>query len=171
MGRELAAVALAIVSTKEVAHFQTSPAGYCHGMVVKARAGKLHLERTVWALRGVSEPEYHRAGRAGGLDRAETGREHCHHGRLVTASGSGSSICRLLYDPLRHFGDSAIASVQIAAHPDLWRRRGRTGLGSRQFCGSALCVEAEIGARTTSARWISRNPPLPLLAMSPDRAA
>jgi replication initiation protein RepC len=66
MGRELAAVALAIVSTKEVAHFQTSPGGYFHGMVAKARAGELHLERTVWALRRALEPEYHRRTGRGG---------------------------------------------------------------------------------------------------------
>jgi replication initiation protein RepC len=65
MGRELAAVALAIVSTKEAEHFRTSPGGYFHGMVTKAKAGELHLERTVWALRRASEPEYHRAGRGG----------------------------------------------------------------------------------------------------------
>src|SRR6516162_6655280 len=35
MGRELAAVALAIVSTKEPEHFKTSPGGYFHGMVAK----------------------------------------------------------------------------------------------------------------------------------------
>ena len=35
MGRELAAVALAIVSTKEPEHFRTSPGGYFHGMVAK----------------------------------------------------------------------------------------------------------------------------------------
>jgi replication initiation protein RepC len=65
MGRELAAVALAIVSTKEADHFQTSPGGYFHGMVTKAKTGELHLERTVWALRRASEPEYHRGtGRA-----------------------------------------------------------------------------------------------------------
>jgi replication initiation protein RepC len=73
MGRELAAVALAIVSTKEVAHFQTSPGGYFHGMVTKAKAGELHLERTVWALRRGLEPEYHRetgrGGRRVGRDR------------------------------------------------------------------------------------------------------
>jgi hypothetical protein len=50
MGRELAAVALAIVSTKEAEHFQTSPGRYFHGMVAKAKAGELHLECTVWAL-------------------------------------------------------------------------------------------------------------------------
>jgi replication initiation protein RepC len=33
MGRELAAVALAIVSSKEAEHFRTSPGGYFHGMV------------------------------------------------------------------------------------------------------------------------------------------
>ena len=72
MGRELAAVALAIVSTKEAEHFQTSPGGYFHGMVTKAKAGELHLERTVWALRRASEPEGHRAGRGG----ASPGREN-----------------------------------------------------------------------------------------------
>ena len=66
MGRELAAVALAIVSTKEAEHFRTTPGGYFHGMVAKARAGELHLERTVWAMRRASEPEHHQRGRGGG---------------------------------------------------------------------------------------------------------
>jgi replication initiation protein RepC len=57
MGRELAAVALAIVSTKEAEHFRTSPGGYFHGMVAKAIAGELHIERTVWALRRAITPE------------------------------------------------------------------------------------------------------------------
>ena len=66
MGRELAAVALAIVSTKEAEHFRTSPGGYFHGMVAKARAGELHLERSVWALRRASQPERdQRTGRGG----------------------------------------------------------------------------------------------------------
>ena len=56
MGRELAAVALAIVSTKEAEHFKTSPGGYFHGMVAKHVAGELHLERTVWALRRATDP-------------------------------------------------------------------------------------------------------------------
>jgi replication initiation protein RepC len=60
MGRELAAVALAIVSTKDPEHFTASPGGYFHGMVAKAKAGELHLERTVWALRRASEPEHGR---------------------------------------------------------------------------------------------------------------
>ena len=66
MGRELAAVALAIVSTKEAEHFRTTPGGYFHGMVAKAKAGELHLERTVWALRRASEPEHRGRGRGGG---------------------------------------------------------------------------------------------------------
>ena len=70
MGRELAAVALAIVSTKDQEHFTTSPGGYFHGMVAKARAGELHLERTVWALRRAIEPERH-AGRGVGSDRRD----------------------------------------------------------------------------------------------------
>jgi replication initiation protein RepC len=72
MGRDLAAVALAIVSTKEPEHFRTSPGGYFHGMVAKARAGELHLERTVWAMRRASQPDGQRAGRGG--DRAHRAR-------------------------------------------------------------------------------------------------
>ena len=64
MGRDLAAVALAIVSTKQPDHFRTSPGGYFHGMVVKAKTGQLHLDRTVWALRHASESECGR-GRGG----------------------------------------------------------------------------------------------------------
>jgi replication initiation protein RepC len=64
MGRELAAVALAIVSTKEAEYFRISPGGYFHGMVAKALAGELHLERTVWALRRAIAPE-RQAGRGG----------------------------------------------------------------------------------------------------------
>jgi replication initiation protein RepC len=66
MGRELAAVALAIVSTKEAEHFRTTPGGYFHGMMQKAKAGELHLERTVWALRRAGEPEQREQGRGGG---------------------------------------------------------------------------------------------------------
>jgi replication initiation protein RepC len=56
IGRDLAAVALAIVSTKEPEHFRTTPGGYFHGMVQKAKAGELHLERTVWAMRRAAQP-------------------------------------------------------------------------------------------------------------------
>lgn len=67
MGRELAAVALAIVSTKDPGHFRTTPGGYFHGMVAKAKAGELHLDRTVWAMRRATAPEgSRRSGREGG---------------------------------------------------------------------------------------------------------
>jgi replication initiation protein RepC len=72
MGRELAAVALSIVSTKEPEHFTSSAGGYFHGMVAKHIAGELHLERTVWALRRAIEPERH-GSRGGGSPRG-TGR-------------------------------------------------------------------------------------------------
>lgn len=58
MGRDLAAVALAIVSTKDPEHFRTTPGGYFNGMVQKAKAGELHLERTVWALRRAAQPAH-----------------------------------------------------------------------------------------------------------------
>jgi replication initiation protein RepC len=51
MGREAAAVAVALVSAKPPEHFRTSPGGYFHGMVAKAKAGALNLDRTIWGLR------------------------------------------------------------------------------------------------------------------------
>ena len=49
MGRETAAIAIAIVSAKPAEHFRSTPGGYFHGMV--AKAGELNLARTVWGLR------------------------------------------------------------------------------------------------------------------------
>jgi len=40
---EQATIAIAIVSTKEPGHFRSSPGGYFHGMVAKAKAGQLNL--------------------------------------------------------------------------------------------------------------------------------
>jgi replication initiation protein RepC len=57
MGREQAAIAIAIVSTKEPGHFRTSPGGYFHGMVAKAKAGELNLDRTLWGLRRARTPD------------------------------------------------------------------------------------------------------------------
>jgi replication initiation protein RepC len=54
MGREEAAIALAIVSAKPAEHFRSSPGGYFHGMVAKAKAGELNLGRTIWGLRTVA---------------------------------------------------------------------------------------------------------------------
>src|SRR6201994_3582430 len=47
MGRECAAVAVALVSARPAEHFRTSPGGYFHGMVMKAKAGELNLVRTI----------------------------------------------------------------------------------------------------------------------------
>ena len=51
MGRDAAAVAMAIVSTKPEAHFTRSAGGYFAGMVRKHQKGELHLQRSLWALR------------------------------------------------------------------------------------------------------------------------
>jgi replication initiation protein RepC len=51
MGREAAAIAIAIVSAKPAEHFRSTPGGYFHGMVVKAKTGQLNLTRTIWAMR------------------------------------------------------------------------------------------------------------------------
>jgi replication initiation protein RepC len=54
MGRRQAAIAIAIVSAKPAAHFRSTPGGYFHGMVAKAKAGELNLARTVWGLRQIA---------------------------------------------------------------------------------------------------------------------
>jgi len=56
MGREEAAIAVAIVSAKPAGHFRSSPGGYFHGMVAKAKAGELNLARTIWGLRARERP-------------------------------------------------------------------------------------------------------------------
>ena len=66
MGREEAAIALAIVSAKPAEYFRSSPGGYFHGMVTKAKAGDLHLSRTVWALRTGGKNERLSNGLVGG---------------------------------------------------------------------------------------------------------
>jgi replication initiation protein RepC len=47
MGREQAAIAIAIVSAKPAEHFRSTPGGYFHGMVAKAKTGELNLGRTI----------------------------------------------------------------------------------------------------------------------------
>ncbi|MFL5288739.1 MAG: plasmid replication protein RepC [Rhodopila sp.] len=63
MGRECAAVAVALVSAKPAEHFRTSRGGYFHGMVAKAKAGELNLVQTIWGLRQAKAAR-ERAGRA-----------------------------------------------------------------------------------------------------------
>jgi replication initiation protein RepC len=65
MGRERAAIAIAIVSAKDPAHFRTSAGGYFHGMVTKAKAGHLNLDRTLWGMRRANEPRP--SGKPGGI--------------------------------------------------------------------------------------------------------
>ncbi|MBV8399450.1 MAG: hypothetical protein JOZ17_12030 [Acetobacteraceae bacterium] len=62
MGWECAAVAVALVSARPAEHFRTSPGGYFHGMVAKAKAGELNLVRTIWGLRQAKAAK-ERAGR------------------------------------------------------------------------------------------------------------
>ena len=77
MGREEAAIALAIVSSKPTEYFRTTPGGYFHGMVAKAKTGDLHLSRTVWALRTGGENKSYPEGLN---TKRRAGREHM--GRL-----------------------------------------------------------------------------------------
>ncbi len=70
MGREQAAIAIAVVSVKDPEHFRTTPGGYFRGMVMKAKAGELNLDRTLWGMRRATEPQ--RAARGGAAARART---------------------------------------------------------------------------------------------------
>jgi replication initiation protein RepC len=51
MGREYAAVALALVSTRSAGHFTSGPGGYFAGMLRKFERGELCLSRTIWKLK------------------------------------------------------------------------------------------------------------------------
>ena len=51
VGRPLAAVALAVVSTKPREHFTRGAGGYFAAMIKRAKNGELHLDRSLWKLR------------------------------------------------------------------------------------------------------------------------
>ena len=51
VGRQMAVVTLAIVSTKPKEHFTRGAGGYFAAMVKRARTGELHLDRSLWKLR------------------------------------------------------------------------------------------------------------------------
>jgi len=70
MGREQAAIAIGIVSTKDPSHFRTTAGGYFHGMVAKAKMGELNLDRTLWALRRTGQPRTGRGGHQARTDPA-----------------------------------------------------------------------------------------------------
>jgi replication initiation protein RepC len=51
VGRRLAVVILAIVSTKPQEHFTRGAGGYFAAMIKRAKTGELHLDRSLWKLR------------------------------------------------------------------------------------------------------------------------
>jgi replication initiation protein RepC len=61
LGREQAAIALAVVSSKPPEHFTASAGSYFHGMVERAKTGQLNLARTIWGLRQNSKQRADRA--------------------------------------------------------------------------------------------------------------
>jgi replication initiation protein RepC len=60
MGREYAAVALALVSTRPAGHFTSGPGGYFAGMLRKFEHGELYLSRTLWKLKSQMWGNEHR---------------------------------------------------------------------------------------------------------------
>lgn len=69
MGRDRAAVALALVTTKEPGKVR-NPGGYFRAMLRKDMAGELHLDQSIWGLRRGIEPERH-TGKAGRSNRRD----------------------------------------------------------------------------------------------------
>jgi replication initiation protein RepC len=70
MGRDVAALSVAIVSSKPPNYFKGNPGAYFYGMVSKAKVGELNLSRTIWGLRGAgnskaSEKEKAQSGSTG----------------------------------------------------------------------------------------------------------
>jgi replication initiation protein RepC len=61
MGRPYAAVALALVSTRQAGHFTSSPGGYFAGMLRKYEKGELRLAGTLWALREAKWGKRHKS--------------------------------------------------------------------------------------------------------------
>jgi len=57
MGREQAAIAVSIASTKPPGHFRGSAGAYFHGMVSKAKSGEQHLARTIWGCADMANIE------------------------------------------------------------------------------------------------------------------
>ena len=51
VGRQTAAIALAVVSTKPREHFTRGAGGYFAAMIKRAKTGALHLDRSLWKLR------------------------------------------------------------------------------------------------------------------------
>jgi len=51
VGRQIAAVALAVVSTKPNSHFTRGAGGYFAAMIKRAKSGELRLDRSLWKLR------------------------------------------------------------------------------------------------------------------------
>jgi len=51
IGRPMAAIVLAVVSTKPDGHFTRGAGGYFAAMIKRARTGELHLDRSLWKLR------------------------------------------------------------------------------------------------------------------------
>ena len=92
MGREQAAIALALVSAKPAAHFRTTPGGYFHGMVAKAYAGELNLGRTIWGLRSGSHARHSSPERRQRPWRARTPSATAAEAHSTRVSGRAESI-------------------------------------------------------------------------------
>jgi replication initiation protein RepC len=51
LGRQMAAVVLAVVSTKPQEHFTHGAGGYFAAMIKRAQSGELRIDRSLWKLR------------------------------------------------------------------------------------------------------------------------
>ncbi|MDE2185007.1 MAG: replication protein C, partial [Alphaproteobacteria bacterium] len=63
LGRETAAITVAVVSTKDPDHFTRTAGHYFHGMIQRAKKGELNLDRTLWGLRQAGRAKQAQGGR------------------------------------------------------------------------------------------------------------
>jgi replication initiation protein RepC len=83
LGRPLAALILAIVSTKPEGYFTRGAGGYFAAMVKRAQTGELRLDRTLWKLRR------EKWGASGNV--RPQPQHSCPHGPVRRAGGAGEA--------------------------------------------------------------------------------
>ena len=139
MGRIEAAIAIAIVSTKDPEHFRTTAGGYFHGMVRKAKAGELQSRPHRSGPCGAAQPNARpRAGGGGGRyqdDRVRSGLDqarsrptdgavrrplHLHRGRraVLPSDEAVVTVGRLRLD--RVLVSSAVTAAMSNGDKDPW---------------------------------------------------
>ena len=152
MGRETAAMAIGILSTKPPGSFQTSPGGYFFGMVAKAKKGELFLERSLFGL----------------IKARERGHTPPPPEAYTTRPGGalGPAAANMLDPPVagrmsKHAKALTERSVQQAAEARMPGRKQLPQPGSRPPISTKLVMGAAEDYERQTGEWPSWAPPKP----------